>query len=249
MIKVTIVDPPPEGKLLAYTFNPWLCFTPSPTLCWQCDEIPVNSSTKEVTIDTDTPCYINPQVWIELRDSEDYLLYKIVTDKPTGVKEVKVYGWNGAHYRTTISVDKTVVKPGESFRLRARLLTLTNDYYEDLFKPVGENYPVEFYRIRDGVEEFIGRNYTDENGFAVLTVSESLPEDVDSKEVEYYAKYPYDKTYYDTVIVTVSRTVTKPIQLWDSLVNAVADLLGISREQADILLKVIIGLIILSIIF
>jgi len=229
--KVLIRDPPPSGSLKVY-FLATAGWSPLGTY-------PVTSETTELLIETP---YITKHKF-ELYD-DSYLLYSKEADAPEkGIVEVKLYGWYGCHWRTTIVEAPTKVKSGESFKLKARLFK-TPDI------PAEKGLPVVFYRKVGEEEKSIGSNVTDENGYVVITTSETLPEDKEELEVEYYAVYEYEDTYAESVIVTVVSEEV-PTNLWEQFVSLVKQFLEsmgieVTMEQANAIAMGIVGFIALS---
>ena len=225
--RVLIRDPPPSGKLSVCGHNPMFgwAFLKS---------YDVSASTTEIYVP------ITEEWWkakydkyrFELYDDTDYLLYsKEVTPPSEGIKEVKLYGWSGCHWRTTIVEAPDKVKSGESFRLKARLFRTPDE-------PAGEGLTVAFYKEVGGVKKKIGTNVTDKDGYAVITTSETLPEGVDELDVLYYAVYEYEDTYAETTTVTVVKSEAVGVGGWDQFVSTIEDLLKemglkVTHEQAN----------------
>ena len=232
--KVLIKDPPPSGSLKVY-------YLVVPT--WKLlKTYSVTENTTELLI----PVNLHTKYKFELYDDSGYLLYSKEVDAPDkGVVEITLYGWRGCHWRATIVEAPSKVKSGESFRLKARLFKTPD-------KPVGEGYSVVFYKKIGEKEQSIGKNVTDENGYAVITTSETLPKDKEKLDVEYYATYEHEKTYAESVIVTVVSTEA-PTNVWEQFVYLVKKFLEfmgveVTMEQADVIAKIIVVILGLSLI-
>ena len=234
--KVLIRDPPPSGSLKVYGL--------SPIIGWITEWVPIETySVTSETTELLIPAKAYPKYKFELYD-DSYLLYSKEVDAPEkGIVGVKLYGWFGCHWRTTIVEAPDKVRSGERFKLKARLFK-TPDI------PAGKGLPVVFYRKVGEEEKSIGSNFTDENGYAVITTSETLPEGKEELEVEYYAVYEYEDTYAEPVVVTVV-SEEAPTNAWEQFVSLIKQFLEsmgieVTMEQANAIAMGIVGFVALS---
>ncbi|RLC76705.1 MAG: hypothetical protein DRJ03_28145 [Chloroflexi bacterium] len=227
--KVIIHEPPPAGKVVLYILT-W----PSKEI--PIDEKPVNSQTESVFLDASLTGPYEPVI-IRLLDETGYKLDEKTSKSPeTGVRVIDMYGYNGAHYMTRVYTDTTTVQSGKPFKVYAKL-------YQVPKKPLDEGYEVNFYVKRADVGDwkYLGTNITNEDGVAVLQTTLTLEPGEEQAEYVFSADYDEEPTYSDPCMVTV---VPAPPGggAGGDIIQIIAQLFGVSEEQARL---IIIGFVVL----
>jgi len=229
-LRVTIVDPPENGKLNVCMEVAGLTIS-----CITIFEKDINKSTTTVDVPLGWTVTSGSPLLVRLYDNTNFLLYqKEVTAPSSGVRTVTVYGFNGCHYRTVTSASATSVTSGNPIRLEAIL-------YQVPDKPVGEGYEVNFYMRESGQSgwKLIGTNITNQDSKAYYQTVVTLGEGEDEKTYEFIAAYKNENTYSEGCTVTVKK---KSAEGAGGIIDLIANLFNITEEQAR---QLIFGLIVL----